>query len=1152
MAYVKGLSAAEEKGYMASKYEHGLMQLRIVFGVLAILYGLFGYLDYLLIQDHLREFLFIRFGIVIPLFLSLITLTYFKIFPIIWQQLLLFNFIAGGTGISCMLILNPENISYYGGMFMVIFSGYFLIKLNTVYAMTGGLINLFLYVGGFMLYHQTMPLNVFIVTAFFAGSNIIGALGNYQLEQISRIKYKQEKEIQEKNRQLEEVVSEQHKELMQIHKAVESTSDAIAIFNPQGQLQYNNRAYTKLTGYSREELQEISQPAIIHAGPGKLEKIFASVMQGKSWKGEQAILSRSQGTVMTLLQADAVKDEDGNILGLVTTYKDITQRKQAEDALRKSEERFIHLFERAPLAYQSLDAHGYIIEVNEAWLTNLGYEGEEVIGRWFGDFLATDSVEIFQKDYPVFKEEGKMSSEYAMLHRNGERRIIAFEGRIGYKQDGSFEKTHCILQDVTQRKLAEEALRRIEWMLDKGRTKSIAEIRGKIMPPYGKLTEINTERTILDAIDEDILIDIARDYLSLLETSTAIYEKNGDYALDIYSSGWCKFLDVASRERCQTRDNETAIKSGRWLCHESCWRTAAKFAIEKEQPIDISCNGGIRLYTVPIFVNQEVVGAIKLGYGDPPRDPERLQQIAEKYEVDLEKLTELSRTYESRPPFIVELAKERLHSSARLIGALIELNQAEEDLRRSERNYREIFNSTKDAIFIHDGVTGEIIDINESALRMYKIASKDEMIKGDMGKFSNVEDGYTTEKAIENVKNARFSKAITFDWHAKDKDGEKFWVEVSLKNTQIGDMERILAVVRDITERKQAEENMRHMSFHDQLTGLYNRAYLDQETIRIDTMDQLPISIIMSDLNGLKLVNDTYGHATGDEVLKCVARILSDECREKGIIARWGGDEFVILLPQTSEKEALSICRRVAMKIEEAEVEDVPVSIALGVASKERRDKKIEDILREAEDNMYKQKLTESRSNKSDVLKALLKTLGEKSFETETHARRMQKVAQRIGEKLGLSDVDLNRLHLLITLHDIGKINISEEILTKKGPLTVEEWKVIRKHPEIGYRIARATDDFAHVAEDILSHHERWDGTGYPRGLKGKEIPLLARIATIADAYEVMSNGRPYKKALHENEIIAEFKRCAGTQFDPELIEKFLIVLGEGLDINND
>ena len=358
---------------------------------------------------------------------------------------------------------------------------------------------------------------------------------------------------------------------------------------------------------------------------------------------------------------------------------------------------------------------------------------------------------------------------------------------------------------------------------------------------------------------------------------------------------------------------------------------------------------------------------------------------------------------------------------------------------------------------------------------------------------------------------------------------------------------KLLKVLAEITSnvlaRQKAETNIRYISFHDQLTGLYNRHFLEEEMIRLNTKRQLPLAVIMADLNGLKLVNDTYGHDSGDELLKTAATIIRKSCREEDVIARWGGDEFVVLLPQTAAEEARLICTRITESCRGAFVEDVPVSIALGIAAKASEIKSLIETLQEAENEMYRQKLTESRSTKSAMVTALRNTLAAKSFETEEHTRGMQKIAQKIGANLNLTDSELHRLELLITLHDIGKINIAEEILTKNSSLTDEEWEAIRKHPEIGYRIAMATEEFAHVAVDILAHHERWDGAGYPQGLKGKTIPLLARITAIADAYEVMSHGRPYKNKMSKNKIIAEFRRCSGAHFDPKLVKIILSVL---------
>ncbi len=347
----------------------------------------------------------------------------------------------------------------------------------------------------------------------------------------------------------------------------------------------------------------------------------------------------------------------------------------------------------------------------------------------------------------------------------------------------------------------------------------------------------------------------------------------------------------------------------------------------------------------------------------------------------------------------------------------------------------------------------------------------------------------------------------------------------------------------DITERKKADEKICYLSFHDNLTGLYNRAYLEEEMKRLNTERQLPIGVIMVDLNGLKLVNDTYGHVAGDKMLNAAASVLQKSCRKEDIIARWGGDEFVILLPQIRKADESAVCERIKDKCRHVYVENVQLSMALGLSILDSMEKSLETTLNEAEGYMYQQKFAQVQSGRGYVLAALLKTLGKKSFETEAHEMNMQHVALKIAVKAGLSDSEQSRLKLLIKLHDIGKINLPKEILCKKEPLSDDEWQVIKKHPEMGYRIARATVEFAHMAEDILAHHERWDGRGYPHGVQGKEISLMARITSIADAYEVMANGRPYKKAMPEEKIIGELKRCSGTQFDPELVEILLSVL---------
>ena len=360
--------------------------------------------------------------------------------------------------------------------------------------------------------------------------------------------------------------------------------------------------------------------------------------------------------------------------------------------------------------------------------------------------------------------------------------------------------------------------------------------------------------------------------------------------------------------------------------------------------------------------------------------------------------------------------------------------------------------------------------------------------------------------------------------------------ELSEKGEAVG----VITSARNITERKLGEERIREIGFCDVLTGLRNRRYLEEKMEELDTPEALPLAVIMADSNGLKLVNDTYGHAVGDEMLRAIGEILQEVCAEKGVLARWGGDEFVIVLPRTTLGEAGEVSGAILERCRSRMVGDVPVSVSLGLAEKHSQEEKLLDILSRAEDDMYKRKLGESRSTRRGVVSALLKALGAKSHETEEHTRRMEMLALKIGERVGLPESELKRLSLVVILHDIGKIHVDEAILGKKGPLTPEEWEIMKKHPEMGSRIARSTEEFAHVAEDVLSHHERWDGTGYPRGLKGRDIPLLARITSVVDAYDVMTHGRPYKTALSQAEALEECRRCSGTQFDPELVELFL------------
>ncbi len=413
-------------------------------------------------------------------------------------------------------------------------------------------------------------------------------------------------------------------------------------------------------------------------------------------------------------------------------------------------------------------------------------------------------------------------------------------------------------------------------------------------------------------------------------------------------------------------------------------------------------------------------------------------------------------------------------------------------------------------------------------------------------KISDINPDFPEEKRqerFERVKKGKADKIIEVELETST--GERFPAEIMRSYISYEDQEYELSFARDINERKKWERQLKYKTFHDELTGLYNRTYLSQEMERLDTARQLPISVIMIDVNGLKIINDTFGHKKGDEILQKAAGILKSVTRDEDVLARYGGDEFLLFLPRTDNEIAHDIYERIEKRCLETREDDFPLSLGMGIATKTDPDEEMNEVIKRADDNMLQDKLVNNKSRKNRLVKGLLDTLGAKSDETRAHATRMKKLAHKLGERVGVTNSEMNRLTLLATLHDIGKTSVPEEILTKTGDLTEKEWEQIREHPEKGYKIASATDEFAVIAEEVLSHHERWDGSGYPRELEGEEIPFLARIIAIVDAYDVMTSGRPYKDPMSKEEALKEIERNAGSQFDPRLADSFIDLMRE-------
>lgn len=419
---------------------------------------------------------------------------------------------------------------------------------------------------------------------------------------------------------------------------------------------------------------------------------------------------------------------------------------------------------------------------------------------------------------------------------------------------------------------------------------------------------------------------------------------------------------------------------------------------------------------------------------------------------------------------------------------------------------------------------------------------------------SHEQKGHTIEDPIEKA--LITGKVQELDGNAilTSKTGTRYNLEESA--APIFDDKGILAgvvlVFRDVTLRNERLKKIEYMSFHDALTGLYNRGHFEEELRRLDTAENLPISVLIGDVNNLKLTNDVLGHTFGDMLLKKVADSMRRVCRKGDITARWGGDEFVVLLPGTDAGQAADIAGRIRNEVSSEKILDIGCSISIGHDTKLRPGEDITQVLVNAETNMYSSKVLERHDVQSFTLKSIVDSFYENNEQEREHAVRVSKMCRKLGAALGLTESDIQKLSKAGYLHDIGKVVLEPDLLSKGYRQQPRERKKIEQHPLVGYRILNYFDETLELAEPVLTHHEYWDGSGYPKGLKGEEIPLFARIIAIAEVYDRMLHGPYFSERKSRDEAVSEMRRLAGIQFDPDLTDTFIELMKADLDVDPD
>lgn len=505
--------------------------------------------------------------------------------------------------------------------------------------------------------------------------------------------------------------------------------------------------------------------------------------------------------------------------------------------------------------------------------------------------------------------------------------------------------------------------------------------------------------------------------------------------------------------------------------------------------------------------------------------------------------------------FVIILIMWNFTLKRRVNKKTAELKAANLMLAESEEKYRFLTENASDVIWKYNLTQNKFTYVSPSIFHMRGVTAEEgvnEKIEDIMTKDSlEIVNGLISVVVNELKNNPDTYINNVVEIQQICKDGRIIWVEISTRMHFSDNKEiEVVGISRDITDRKKANEEILYLSNHDQLTSLYNRRFYEEELIKLNTEANLPLTIIMGDVNGLKLINDSFGHQLGDELLRKVAEVINKGCRPQDIIARLGGDEFIILLPKTEASTAETIITNMKKLALKEKVGSIDVSISFGYDTKVDVNENIDEIFKNTEDYMYRHKLSESTSMRSKTIDLIMNTLYEKNNREMLHSKRVSELCEAIAEKVGFDKDGANQIRLAGLMHDIGKIVIDENILNKPGRLNHEEWMEMKRHTEIGFRILSSTNEFSEIANFVLEHHENLDGSGYPRGLNGSDISLQGKIICIADAFDAMTSYRTYGTILSEDEAVKELLQNSGTQFDPVLVKIFIEgVLGKKMPV---
>jgi PAS domain S-box-containing protein/diguanylate cyclase (GGDEF)-like protein len=481
-----------------------------------------------------------------------------------------------------------------------------------------------------------------------------------------------------------------------------------------------------------------------------------------------------------------------------------------------------------------------------------------------------------------------------------------------------------------------------------------------------------------------------------------------------------------------------------------------------------------------------------------------------------------------------------------------ESDLAELASRRAEADalsrYRTIFEGASIGIIRVDR-TGHVVEVNPALEQMLGYSAA-EFSAMKFQEYTHADDVAENLRHFGEIMNGP-RHAYQFEKRCFRKDGRMIWVHVTSAAERDADGERNYAItmLEDITERKLAEQARReqaelnqHQATHDALTGLANRRKLYTDFAQaLSDPGERSSALGLFDLDGFKAYNDAFGHPAGDALLARLGRRTADAIGEEAVAYRMGGDEFCVFTWASDPERVLEDAR--AALCDQGEGFSIGCSHGAALVPEEAGD--LEHALQLADERLYADKRTHRVGESRQVRDALVQLIAEQRHELAPQTVNVADLAAATATRLGLSREDVACTRIAAELHDIGKTAVPEAILNKAGPLDADEWDFVRRHTLIGERIVAAAPALARIAPIVRSSHERPDGTGYPDGLSIDTIPIGARIVAVVDAFDAMVSPRPYKMAMGFGAALTELRRCAGTQFDANVIEAFARVVEE-------